>query len=196
MRGQSQHRIQQDTSGYVPYSPPREGPIHQDTCDTSDFHAPGARTSTRYNGIRCDTFASCLACPAPGPPRYNTIRSLWGGPGQGQIRQDTFRYVAVCRLLLDGDMPGDDCCVHTQKSLSSSSRVLLASKNLKENPILACRNQLRATCPARTGMTASTCPRFLLCLETSCSSQVKFKAAKHASISNISTATKKWPTSP
>ena len=85
----------QDTTGYVPYSPPREGPIHQDTCDTSDFHAPGARTNTRYNGIRCDTFASCLACPAPGPPRYNTIRSLWGGPGQGQIRQDTFRYVAV-----------------------------------------------------------------------------------------------------
>lgn len=112
MRGQSQHRIQQDTSGYVPYSPPREGPIHQDTCDTSDFHAPGARTSTRYNGIRCDTFASCLACPAPGPPRYNTIRSLWGGPGQGQIRQDTFRYVAVWSIL-DADMPGDDCCVHT-----------------------------------------------------------------------------------
>ena len=77
-----------------------------------------------------------------------------------------------------------------QKCLSSSSRVLLASKNLKENPILACRNQVRATCPARTGMTASTCLRFLLCLETSCSSQVKFKAAKHASISNISTVTK------
>lgn len=196
MRGQSQHRIQQDTSGYVPYSPPREGPIHQDTCDTSDFHAPGARTSTRYNGIRCDTFASCLACPAPGPPRYNTIRSLWGDRDKARydrIRLDTLLFG---RLLLDADMPGDDCCVHTQQCLSSSSRVLLASKNLKENPILACRNQLRATCPARTGMTASTCLRFLLCLETSCSSQVKFKAAKHASISNISTATKKWPTSP
>ena len=126
-----------------------------------------AHDTTGYVAIRLPP-----ALPAPHPDHPDTTRYVHYGGDRDKARYDRIRLDTLLfgRLLLDADMPGDDCCVHTQKCLSSSSRVLLASKNLKENPILAGRNQLRATCPARTGMTASTCLRFLLCLETSCSS--------------------------
>ena len=86
-----------------------------------------AHDTTGYVAIRLPP-----ALPAPHPDHPDTTRYVHYAGDRDKARYDRIRLDTLLfgRLLLDADMPGGDCCVHTPECLSSSSWVLLAPRDL------------------------------------------------------------------